>query len=53
MCYEPVFRVNQGQCGGLSRSDIKTRFSAPVFSEDIHPTEATHYQVSHLYASGW
>ncbi|CAK0770461.1 hypothetical protein CVIRNUC_003769 [Coccomyxa viridis] len=24
---------------------IKTTFSAPQFSEDIHPTQATHYQV--------
>ena len=27
------------------RGSIKTVFSAPQFSEDIHPTQATHYQV--------
>ena len=27
------------------RGSIKTTFSAPQFSEDIHPTQATHYQV--------
>ena len=29
----------------LFRGSIKTTFSAPQFSEDIHPTQATHYQV--------
>ena len=30
----------------LCRGSIKTTFSAPQFSEDIHPTQATHYQVN-------
>ena len=30
------------------RGDISTHFSAPQFSEDIHPTDKTHYQVSLL-----
>ena len=30
------------------RGAISTHFSAPQFSEDIHPTDETHYQVSLL-----